>query len=121
MNTGLEYFLLGHGAVRIGYRIHHDIAGLTVGFGARLPNLSIDYAWGMNDSLGDEHRISVTVRFGTVPVREREKARRPYIESVPEREQLKEIEREKPATMDRPPTPRHTAPESPKGAPGWIY
>ncbi|MBI5203167.1 MAG: PorV/PorQ family protein [Elusimicrobia bacterium] len=120
VNTGLEYTFFKSFATRLGYQVHKQLAGLTMGFGARWRNWAIDYAWAFNDSQGDAHRFSFTFRFGAVPVREREKARRPFIESVPEKDELPERGDEKPSTYDQPSRPRRSAPE-PQGAPGWIY
>ena len=120
INTGVEYSLFKQFAARFGYQVHKELAGLTLGFGARWHNWAIDYTWGLNQDLGDAHRLGFTFRFGAVPVREREKARRPFIESVQDRPEIRELEQEKPRTYDQ---PRRLRPKStdPQGAPGWIY
>ena len=120
VNTGVEYTFLKQFSARVGYQAHHETPIVTLGFGARLGHFSLDYGWTMNSQLGDAHRFSVTFRFGAVPVREREKARRPRIESMPEREEIKELEQEQPSTYDQPRRPPQTSPER-KGVPGWIY
>lgn len=121
INTGIEYTLFKQFAARFGYQAHKELAGLTLGFGGRWRNWALDYAWGMNEDLGDAHRFSFTFRFGAVPVREREKARRPFIESVPDREEVPEFEQQRPSTYDQPQRPRRSSPQPQGGAPGWIY
>ena len=122
VNSGVEYTLFKTFAARVGYQAHRDMAGVTFGFGGKWGHWGIDYAWAQGGDMGDSHRFSFTFRFGDVPVREREKARRPVIENMPEREELKEMEERQPATYDKPRTPPpHAAPEEHKGAPGWIY
>jgi hypothetical protein len=81
----------------------------------------MDYAWGMSDALTDTHRFTFTYKFGRVSEREREKKRKPYIESMPEKEELKGIEERKPDFIDQPQRPRREVPENRKSAPGWIY
>ncbi len=118
---GAEFAAMKSYALRFGYRVNDDAAGVTVGFGAGWESLSMDYAWGMTDTLSDSHRFTFTWRFGRVPEREREKKRKPYIESMPEREDLKGQEQKKPETFDVPQRPRREVPENRKVAPGWIY
>ncbi|MBI4425594.1 MAG: PorV/PorQ family protein [Elusimicrobia bacterium] len=120
VNTGVEYSLFKQWAARAGYQFHRRLGGLTFGFGGQWKGWGIDYAWGYSPDLGDSHRFSFTFRFGKVPVREREKPRRPFIESVPDREELPERGEERPQTYDRKERPRRRSPD-PKSAPGWIY
>lgn len=119
--VGAEYTTLRRFAVRFGYRLNDDIAGFTVGLGASFGPLGVDYAWGMTDSLSDTHRFAFIWRFGRVPEREREKKRKPFIESMPERDELKGMEDKKPDFIDQPARPRREVPENRRLAPGWIY
>ena len=122
VNSGLEYTLFKTFAARVGYQAHRDMAGFTFGFGAKWGHWGIDYAWAEGSDFGNTSRVSLTFRFGEIPVREREKVRRPVIENMPEREELKEMEERQPATYDKPRTPpSRPAPAERKGAPGWIY
>lgn len=118
---GVEYSVMRTWAARLGYKINDDSAGFTVGFGGAWGPLSMDYAWAMTDSLSDAHRFTFTYKFGKVSEREREKKRKPYIESMPEKEELKGIDERKPDFIDQPRRPRREVPENRKSAPGWIY
>jgi len=120
VNLGVEWTPLRHFSGRLGYQFHSDIAGPTFGFGADWRGMRIAYAWGLQAALSDVHRISVTYRFGKVPGYKREFRRRPYIESMPEREELQDIESEKPQDLAPARRPRRT-PERKQTAPGWIY
>lgn len=119
--VGLEYSAMRSWAGRIGYRINDGSGGFTVGFGAGWGPLSLDYAWGMTSDISDTHRFSFTYRFGRVSTREREKKRKPFIESMPEKEELQGLEERKPDFIDQPQRPRREVPENRKSAPGWIY
>ncbi len=120
VNLGVEYSAMRNYFVRLGYQIHRDIAGLTVGFGARWRGFGVDYAWALTEAMGDLHRVGLSWRFGKVEVRTREEQRRPFIESMPEQEGLKELEEKTPE--DIPFKPRRPSPEKRRpSAPGWIY
>lgn len=120
-NIGVEYSAMRMYHLRLGYQIHRDVAGLTFGFGLAWRGLGVDYAWALNDALGDIHRFGLTWRFGKVSARTRERPSRPYIESMPESEDLDEIEKKTPELLDEPTKPRRRASDYDKGAPGWIY
>ncbi len=121
-NIGLEYFWVKTYGVRLGYQIHREEAGLTMGFGLRWKGrFLLDYAWGLGKILSDQHRITVSYRFGGVPPSLRGRQRRPFIESVPERGQLRNIEERQPQYSDPPPRPRAVPRERTSGVPGWIY
>jgi hypothetical protein len=120
-NFGAEYIPLSGYSIRVGYRFNRDLAGVTFGFGGDFRDMRLAYSWGMQDSLSDVHRISITYRFGKVPGYKREFKRRPYIESMPEREELRDIEDKTPRELDPPRRPRRQAPDSQRLAPGWIY
>lgn len=119
--VGVEYSAMRSWSARFGYRLNEDFLAFTAGFGGTLGPLSMDYAWGMADSLSDTHRFTFTYRFGKVSDREREKKRKPFIESMPEKEDLKGIDERKPDMIDQPRRPRREVPENRKSAPGWIY
>ncbi|MDE2292923.1 MAG: PorV/PorQ family protein [Elusimicrobia bacterium] len=120
--VGAEYTMLQRFSVRLGYRLNDSVGGFTAGFGAGWGPLSMDYAWGMSSDLTDTHRFSFTWRFGRVSQRERERTRKPYIESMPDQPPLKTIEQEKPDMLDQPVHPRsEAAPSQGKSVPGWIY
>jgi hypothetical protein len=92
------------------------------GFGLRWKGpLPLDYAWGLGKSLSDQHRITVSYRFAGVPPSQRGRQRRPFIESIPERDQLRGIEDKQPQFTDPPPRPRAVPRERSTGVPGWIY
>lgn len=121
-NMGLEYFWVKSYGVRLGYQIHREDAGLTMGFGLRWKGrFLLDYAWGLGKSLGDQHRITVSYRFGGVPPSQRGRQRRPFIESIPERDQLRGIEDKQPEFNEPAPRPRAVPRERNTGVPGWIY
>lgn len=121
-NMGLEYFWVKTYGVRIGYQIHRDDAGLTMGFGYRWKGrFLLDYAWGLGKTLTDQHRITVSYRFGGVPPSQRGRQRRPFIESVPERDQLRNIEDKQPQFTEPAPRPRAVPREKTPGVQGWIY
>lgn len=122
VNTGLEYFWQKSYGLRFGYQFNRDALGLTAGFGLRWRGrFLIDYAWLMGDSgLSDSHRFTLTYRFGGVTPSARGRQRRPFIETVPEREQLRGIEAEKPIIDAPAPRPRRPRERS-TGIPGWIY
>lgn len=121
-NIGLEYFWVKTYGARIGYQIHRDDAGLTMGFGLRWKGrVLFDYAWGLGKTLSDQHRITVSYRFGGVPPSQRGRQRRPFIEYTPERDRLKDIEDRRPQFSEPPPRPRAVPRERNTGVPGWIY
>ncbi len=121
-NIGAEYFWVKSYGVRLGYQINREDAGLTVGMGLRWKGrFLLDYAWGLGKTLSDQHRITVSYRFGGVPPSSRGRQRRPFIESVPERDQLRGVEDRQPQFTEPPPRPRAVPRERSTGAPGWIY
>jgi hypothetical protein len=120
LQLGGEYFWQRMYGVRMGYQIHREDGGLTFGMGLRWRGrYLLDYAWAMGGELGATHRFTFTWRFGGVPPSQRARSRRPFIESVPERDQLRDLpERQpeiEPAVRPRVPRERGT------GVPGWIY
>lgn len=121
VNVGFEYRAWRNYALRLGYRFNTDVSGLSVGFGVGWRGLSLDYAWALQDDLSDVHRFSVNLRFGRFPVHKREKKRRPFIESMPEREELRDLEERTPRTLEDPRRPRRDLPDRRRVAPGWIY
>jgi hypothetical protein len=121
-NVGLEYFWVKTFGFRVGYQIHREDAGLTAGFGLRWKGrFLLDYAWGLAKVLNNQHRITVSYRFGGVPQSQRGRQRRPFIESAPEREQLPNIDDKQPQFTDPAPRPRAVPRERTTGVPGWIY
>lgn len=120
VNTGLEYTFTKHLAARIGYQVHKEFVGLTFGFGGRWKDIGLDYGWGYAADLGDTHRFSISWRFWAVPEAEYNRPRRGSVESVPDRDEIRELERERPETYDQPKRPRRQAPSG-QLAPGWIY
>jgi len=119
-NVGLEYSAMRSYFLRLGYQIHRDLAGITFGFGLIWRGLSFDYAWAFNESFGDFHRFGVTWRFGKVPVRTREAPQRPFIENMPERMEMEELEKKTPQSLDDNPRPRRVPSDS-GAASDWIY
>ncbi|MFA5139465.1 MAG: PorV/PorQ family protein [Elusimicrobiota bacterium] len=121
-SLGGEYMMWRTFSTRLGYQINRDLMGLTFGFGVRWRGIHIDYAWALSETMNDIHRFGLTYRFGRVPLRRREERRRPYIESMPEREDLQDIEERVPRSFDKPEEPRRNPPDREKTvAPGWIY
>ncbi|HBL19125.1 MAG: hypothetical protein A2X36_01700 [Elusimicrobia bacterium GWA2_69_24] len=121
VDFGMEYSAWRHYALRLGYRFHQDLVGLTFGFGAVWRQFGIDYAWGMTSALSDTHRFSLTWRFGRVSQPKREMKRKPFIESMPEREDLLDIEERRPEYLTPPQRPKAAPSEERRRAPGWIY
>lgn len=120
VQLGGEYFWQRMYGVRMGYQLHRDDGSLTFGMGLRWRGrYLLDYAWALGGDLGATHRFTFTWRFGGVPPSQRARSRRPFIESVPERDQLRDLpERQpeiEPAVRPRVPYERGT------GVPGWIY
>jgi hypothetical protein len=120
-NIGIEYSAMRMYSLRLGYQIHREVAGLTFGFGVLWRGVSVDYAWALNDALGDIHRFGIAWRFGRVSTRTRERPQRPFIESMPEDEDLEQIEKKTPEFLDEPARPKRTPAGGNSGAPGWIY
>jgi hypothetical protein len=121
---GGEYLVLRSFAFRMGYQFLRDTVGLTAGIGLRWrARVFIDYAFAYGEGINDSHRFTITYRFGGVSPSTRSQARRPFIQSAPdrEREPVETFEQKKPEAEPAPrvrPTPR----EAPtQGVPGWIY
>jgi hypothetical protein len=68
-SLGGQYILVKEMSVRLGYRFGYDTAslgntvGLTAGFGFKIWNVNMDYAFVPFGELGDTHRISFSGRF----------------------------------------------------------
>jgi hypothetical protein len=62
---GLEYWFQKTLALRVGYTGDTDYQHLTAGVGLNLKLFQFDYAYAPMDTLGDTHRISLILRFGT--------------------------------------------------------
>ncbi len=121
-NVGVEYFWVKTYGVRLGYQIHREDAGLTAGFGLRWKtSFLLDYAWGLGKTLSDSHRITVSYRFGAVTPSARGRQSRPFMESIPERDQLRNSENPQPRFIEPLPRARTVPIEKPAGVPGWIY
>ncbi len=63
MNLGFEYSYKNMYAGRLGYKYNYDTAGLTAGLGFCYENYQIDYSFGLDEILGDIHRITLGYRF----------------------------------------------------------
>jgi len=122
-NMGFEYFWVKTYGLRLGYQLNREDAGLTMGFGLRWKGRFLfDYAWGLAKALSDQHRITVSYRFGGVPPSSRGRQRRPFIESIPERDQLRrDIDERQPEFSEPRARPRAVPRERSTGVPGWIY
>ena len=120
-NLGLEYSFLRRHALRVGYRFKQDTVGLTFGFGTAWRGIEIDYAWALASDLGNAHRFAFTYRFGRVTSAKREKKKRPFIERMPDREELRGIEERRPVPVDPPKRRPRRQPRRERIAPGWIY
>jgi Uncharacterised protein family (UPF0164) len=120
-NIGAEYFWLRTYGVRLGYQFNRpDQGGLTIGVGLRWRGrVLFDYAYDLGDLLGNGQRVTLSYRFGGVPPSAREHQRQPFIEAMPEHEEIPNLNEQQPDVQpyERPaPVPRET-----KGLPGWIY
>lgn len=63
-NMGVEYWYKEIFALRSGYKIGYDLDGFTAGVGFNWKGYGLDYGWGMMATkMGDNHRVSFTVRF----------------------------------------------------------
>ncbi|MBI5244780.1 MAG: PorV/PorQ family protein [Elusimicrobia bacterium] len=121
-NFGIEYSALRMCALRLGYQLHRDLAGLTFGFGLMWRDIGFDYAWQMTDALGDIHQFGVSWRFGKVSALTRRSPHRPFIERMPEHEDIEELEKKTPEVIEPTPRrPRKTPADKGRLAPGWIY
>ncbi len=120
-SIGLEYSFLRRHAARIGYRFNRDVVGMSFGFGTAWRGIEIDYAWALTSSLSDTHRFSFTYRFGRVAAQKREMKKRPFIERMPDRDELKGIEDQQPVPVDPPKRKPRRSPRRERVAPGWIY
>jgi hypothetical protein len=65
---GMEYWLQGMIAPRIGYRVAPagdltTVSGIGAGLGLKLSDLSVDYAFLPQGDLGNTHRVSLGYRF----------------------------------------------------------
>jgi hypothetical protein len=122
INAGYEYFWLKTYGARMGYQFLNDAMGFTMGLGFRWNSrLLFDYAWVMSRALSDSHRVTISYRFGGVAPAARARARRPFIERAPDREQFQDLDEKTPETFDRPASPRSAPRPDRGGAPGWIY
>jgi hypothetical protein len=122
VNSGLEYIVNEMFRARLGYQFHQDIASLTAGLGFQYQDMTIDYAWAMNTALTDTHRIGLTYRFGQVSPRARARTRQARPVEIPQPQNLKELEPQRPQTYDLPKRPRG-GPRSfeEDNLPVWIY
>lgn len=120
-DAGFEYFWVKTYGFRAGYQFLRDAMGLTLGFGVRWRSrILLDYAWVMGNGLNDSHRFTVSYRFGGVTPAARARQRRPYIETIPEKEKLRDISERAPVPEPAP-RPRASPRERSGGVPGWIY
>ncbi|HVA67055.1 MAG TPA: hypothetical protein VNK24_09065 [Elusimicrobiota bacterium] len=65
-NTGLECALPLGFAFRLGYQLHQQALGLTLGFGVKWRDFSLDYAWAMSGPLNNLQYATLGFRFGSV-------------------------------------------------------
>ena len=122
-NAGLEYFWLKTCGLRLGYQFHQDSGALTVGLGLRWKSqILIDYAWAMSQTLNDSHRVTLTWRFDPVAPGSRGVGH-PFIETGPDREQLRGINEQRPEIEPPlpPERPFRRSPQPQEGVPGWVY
>ncbi|OGF45306.1 MAG: hypothetical protein A2231_11290 [Candidatus Firestonebacteria bacterium RIFOXYA2_FULL_40_8] len=76
MQTGVEYFIVSGASLRAGYVINFTspgldgLTGLTAGLGLEVvKDIMFDYAYIPYGDLGTSHRISLTCKFLSAPVR----------------------------------------------------
>ncbi|MDD5757314.1 MAG: PorV/PorQ family protein [bacterium] len=62
-NLGAEYVYNQVIAIRAGYKFGYDVDSFTAGFGVKISRYSLDYAFAPKGDLGDNHRISMGIRF----------------------------------------------------------
>jgi tetratricopeptide (TPR) repeat protein len=71
VSLAAEYFIMNIFAIRCGYKIsssNYVDKGLRAGFSIGVKDFKFDYAYTLVESFGDTHRISLSIRFGMVPV-----------------------------------------------------
>ncbi|OIO75355.1 MAG: hypothetical protein AUJ85_03285 [Elusimicrobia bacterium CG1_02_37_114] len=70
--VGCEYeFNMFH--IRTGYKFSSDTQGLNIGIGFNRKNFGVDYAFGLVNSLSNEHTISLKMAWGGIPESVKEK------------------------------------------------
>ncbi len=62
-NLGAEYVYNQVMAIRAGYKFGYDVDTFTAGFGMKISRYNLDYAFAPKGDLGDNHRISLGVKF----------------------------------------------------------
>ena len=62
-NMGAEYVYNQVMAIRAGYKFGYDVDSFTAGFGVKIKRYSLDYAFAPKGDLGDNHRLSLGIRF----------------------------------------------------------
>jgi hypothetical protein len=62
-NVGIESVIGGCLAVRVGYKLGYENAGLTYGFGLRAGGLQLDHAVGVTDRFDDIHLTQISYVF----------------------------------------------------------
>ena len=115
IRAGLEYRFQQMFALRLGYRGGEDNSGMTMGFGLRYGDMSLDFAAGMGAAVYNSTLMSFSYKFSGVTVKE-------Y------RKKIKYRDPEKPQTQRKSAAPsskpvRKTAPPAEKkdGDLFWIY
>ncbi len=57
--------IVGPLALRAGYKSHNELQGLSFGAGFMLGQMSLDYSYGLVKDLAAEHRMSLSLKFGS--------------------------------------------------------
>ncbi len=63
VNLGFEYLYNKIMAFRAGYKIGYDLDTFTAGFGFKIGNYGLDYAFAPKGDLGNNHRLSFSLNF----------------------------------------------------------
>lgn len=70
LRLGLEYRFQQMFALRLGYRGGEDNSGLTMGFGLRYDDMSLDFATGMGAAVYNSTLLSFSYKFSGITVKE---------------------------------------------------
>lgn len=76
-SIGLEYLIKGVVALRSGYKFNSDVEGFSCGFGVKLENFRLNYSFGLNRELYDNHNVSLDV---FIPQLKAGRARKEHVE-----------------------------------------
>ncbi len=122
-NTGLECKLPMGFAARVGYQLHRDTLGLTLGFGVKWHDFSLDYAWAMAGPLQDLQYATLGVRFGSVITSRKAPIRQENFELPTGNTKTPKLNLEQriPVSPQGSAKPPQGGVLDTSGVPGWVY